>query len=336
MSIFFSHLERPYAKESLPKEKDIYGRIREYLHVDGVDKMILGIGDCRTGTTAWLAAASRAGFPAYYQPAKAALRCLKTEKNGPPTTPEHIYFGEKGNIVVVKETIGPQNHTESTLDPVKSYTHNKFDNKGLDPSQLHVVFFVRNPVSVLQSWHRIFGEGVDESRGLHAMHPDVVDANYVTAAQTEISIYEDLVNKNISHTVFAQELLTPPSWMNPADYNNHYASILSTIFDRAGTPITPEQAMFAVSGWNVQGPQYLMDRITFPREPVYNFEGGISPTLESHGYQHVTKNATLADITNDDIRDTFETAQLTLYYNELLKVSAEHLDVPEHERFYLR
>lgn len=334
--MFLSYLEQSKYREGQPKEKDIYGRIREYLHVDGVDKMILGVGDCRTGTTAWLAAAARAGFPAYYQPAKAALRCIKTEKNGERLTPQHIHFGEKSNIVVAKETIGPQNHTESTLDPVKSYTFNHFDNKGLNTNQLHVVFFVRNPVAILQSWHRIFGGGV-VNKGLNAMHPDVVDANFVTAAQTEMGIYEELHNKNIPHTVFAQELLTPPEWMKKEDHHIHYERILSKIFNRAGAPITDEQAYFAVNNWQQEGSQYLLDRITFPTEPVYNFEGGISPTLESPGYRHVANNATLADITNDDLRDTFQTAELTLFYNELLQISAKHLDVDasDYERFYL-
>ena len=300
------------------------GRIREHLHLEGVDKMILGVGDCRTGTTAWLAAASRIGFPAYYQPGKAAMRCMMQEGY----EPEDIYFAQPGKpIVVAKETIGPQNIEECTLNPVRTYKYDNYDNRGLNPSQLHVVFFIRNPVAILRSWHKIFGPGssvspMDLSQLIH---------NFVHSAQKEREIYSELVMQEIPHTVFAQELLEPPEGIDQA---THSARVMQTIFERAGITVSDEAALFAVSDWQKEGVENLKARIKFPREPHYNYEGGIYPTLASKGYQFVPQQVSLDDLTDDE-RSVFQTTDLIGFYNDLLPVSAQHLLVERYDHLSL-
>lgn len=329
---FYPH-KRTNGKEGIfPEKKNIYGQVRDLFNFEGVDKMILGVGDCRTGTTAWLAAMARAGFPAYYQVGKGGMRCLlkNMSDNENNWIPDSVHFGEKGRTVVAKETIGPQNNIECTFNPVKAYSYSDYDKKGLSPDQLHVVFFVRNPVSTLQSWHNIFGDGARKT-GAKPLDPDVLVSNYMLAARTELTIYDQLLQNNIPHTVFAQELLQAPAGVSQAI---HSKNILRTITDRAGTPITDKQALFAVTNWKKQGVEYLEKRIFFPNEPNYNYEGGIYPTLASEGYGYFHQNVSQANLSPFDLT-SFQSAELIDSYNDLLERSAQDLGVEQIDHLYL-
>lgn len=334
MSFYYSERDRysPSGKERAPREKNIYGRVRELFNFDGVSKMILGVGDCRTGTTAWLAAMARANFPAYYQIGKGGMRCMlkNMEEDTDKWVPDKVNFGEKGSIVVAKETIGPQNITECTFNPVKAYSYSDYDKKGLDPNQLHVVFFVRNPVSTLQSWHNVFGEGAKKS-GVKPIDSEQLIYNYMLSAQTELQIYDQLNQQNIPHTVFAQELLQAPEGINQA---YHSAQILKTISDRAGAPISDKQALFAVSDWQKQGAEYLKKKIYFPNEPNYNYEGGIYPTLASEGYGYLHRSVSQDSLTPLHLSG-FQSAELIDSYNDLLDKSAQDLGINDYDHLYL-
>ncbi len=322
------------------KETNVYGEVRQHLHFDGVDRMILGIGDCRTGTTAWLAAAARAGFPAYYQIGKGALRCIQNTEidlnSGDKLyVPEHVSFGQRGNVVVAKETIGPQNSTECTYNALRSYLHNDYDNKGLDPSQLHVVFFARNPVATYHSWKQAIGEGSP----IHPMDSKTMEGHFLLAALTEKAILKQLREDNISHTVFAQELLVPPPGVSQAD---HSAYILSTIFDQAGAPLATDQAMHAVTncqeGANTinqyPGLTFFKNNIKFAHEPPYNWDGAIAPTLKGDSYKAMPQQVSLNSL-NDSERRFFQTTEIfDTYYYDLLPQSIDQLGLEEFETFY--
>lgn len=305
--------------KSTPKETGtIYDEIRKHLHFKGVEKLMLGVGDCRTGTTAWLAAASRIDFPAYYQPAKAIMRCLMADQE-----PEDIYFTKKRRkIVVAKETIGPHNPIECTLNPLDLYlsdgkSHNG-DNRGLSPEQLHVVFFLRNPVAILKSWQKAFSE----DNKVNPIDPKTLLSNFVLAARTEMLIYKQLQEQEISHTVYVQELLQDLD--GRGDFHEPY--ILQRIFSNAGIPLSPTQAVYATTGWQEQGAPGLKKRIKFPYEPPYNAEGTTDRILNSTRYQFVGQPATLADMTSYELT-AFQSAGLIKFYNQLLPVSADHLGV---------
>lgn len=336
MSYAYTEGYRPFNPEQDKSEKNIYGKVRDLLHFDEVDKMILGVGDCRTGTTAWLAAAVRAGFPGYYQAGKGGMRCILKniqEGNNPNKrwVPDNIYFGQHGRTVVAKETIGPQNPTECSFNPVKAYSYSNYDKKGLDPSQLHIVFFLRNPVSTFLSWEKVFSKEVSKKSHVKPLDLGTLKSNFTLAARTEMDIYKQLVEENRSFTVFAQELLQAPPGVDQAV---HSAQVLQTIFDRAGAPISDNQAMFAVSNWREQGPDWLKDRIFFPNEPDYNYEGGIYPTLNSEGYGYIHRDTSLRALNAFDL-SYFESADLIDFYNDHLHESAEHLGIKEFEHLYL-
>lgn len=334
MAIYFKKEGTPRNGSEFPQRETLYGKIRKHLNFDGVDQMVLGIGDCRTGTTAWLAASRRLKFPVFYQPAKAILRCIVANEQ-----PEEVVFGmnqgkngfvskeqldepdEPKKIVVAKDTIGPHNPIECTLNPLDAYLYSAQDNRGLPQEKLFVNFFVRSPIRIWESWKKVF----------HRTDPDFLLANFINAAQTERGVYEQVLQLGIPHTVFAQELLQDVDGRG----KNHPAQVLKTLYSRAGILLPDNDFIHATTGWNKKGQPSEKSQIIFPKEPPYDSEG-IDTTLNSSGYFYVgpKTSGTPEDLTPHEL-NMFESAYLFDSYNQSLETSAEHLQVKNFEQFYI-
>lgn len=108
--------------------------------------VVLCVSPCRSGSTAILRVVGAAGVDSYYQPMKTVLRWQSVGK------PIHLKLDYKTNPIYIKETLGPYNKEECSLDPIKSLLEN-----GIQPNNLILITLGRHPTKTWASWQKVWG-----------------------------------------------------------------------------------------------------------------------------------------------------------------------------------
>jgi len=109
-------------------------------------KIIISISPCRSGSTAILRVFGAAGIKAHYQQIKTLMRW---ETVG---TILNWEFPHTDDIVFLKETLGPYNTKDATLNPI-----NVLIDSGIRLNQITILILGRKPVDTWRSWKRIWG-----------------------------------------------------------------------------------------------------------------------------------------------------------------------------------
>lgn len=112
-------------------------------------KIYLGVGPCRSGTTAFLQVFANAGVKSWYQPIKTMLRdSVKKKLN-------YDFELPSTDSIFIKETIGAGTKLECTLDPLRILIE-----AGVPKEKIEVIGFVRDPIAVQASWNKYVKEGL--------------------------------------------------------------------------------------------------------------------------------------------------------------------------------
>lgn len=107
-------------------------------------KLIVIVGPCRTGTTAFANVFAKAGITVYMQPIKSARRAKEAGKKIIP------WKIKEESMAVVKETLGAITEAEF-FDPIEILL-----NIGYPREKLVLIAMVRNPYKTLSSWREMW------------------------------------------------------------------------------------------------------------------------------------------------------------------------------------
>ncbi len=227
-------------------------RIIERIHVDGrspIPSMVLCLGPCRSGTTAILRLIAESGVKSYSQPIKGILRHLAKGT----LDSRCDWFVPNCSWICLKETSGPFNRAESTLDYLKVlsevYSHSLpegFRERGQRDSSiawmranLHVVVIGREVHDTWVSWreaHRRVMKHVEATeRWYYETSDDGLFDNFVSAFQSVERMRQTALESSIPVTHYVSELNAQPVAASVA------------LFRRIGLPFEPTSL-----GWTKQ------------------------------------------------------------------------------------
>jgi hypothetical protein len=210
--------------------------------------IVLCIAPCRSGTTASLRVYAESGVGAYSQPIKGILRHLAKGKPAECCT----WRIPAADYLYVKETSGPFNERESTLDPLAimrrvlrrtaaEATSDDTDDLAthaleLARKRLHVVIMGREPHDTWHSWeaafHQVLKGVTPEERWYYAITRATLFRCFILAFHNVEAIRLAAQRSGISLTHYV------------AEANAHSERAFQALFDRIGWRVSPK-----TSGW---------------------------------------------------------------------------------------
>lgn len=157
--------------------------------------VVVAIAPCRSGTTAQLRVFAEAGAQAHYQPFKAILREMEQGGDLDFRIPDGI-----DQTIFIKETVGPYNEAQSTLDPIAILLE-----AGFPIEKIHLIPMLRQPLATFASWIKV-NEAVRKYFNGAIPTNDLLE-NAIVSYNTVYSIRQRAIGAGIPTTTFVQESL---------------------------------------------------------------------------------------------------------------------------------
>lgn len=267
-------------------------------------EVILAVAPCRSGTTAQLRVFAEAGLQSHYQPFKAILRDLEKDDEA------HFTLPEKEKKIFIKETIGPYNYEQSTLDPVGILLE-----AGLSKDKLHVIPMMRQPLVTYASWKKV---SADVEGGFGQIDEKNLLENAVLSYQTVSAIKERSEKEGIRTTTFVQEALRD----NPSE------SVVKSLLRR--TKLGLQQS--SVTGWKKLPPMGSeASKIVFHPEGTAPYQDTTTKIIhnrleESDGLKYFSKeDEELYRVISNEERHILEKSGVYALYDVFRKSSEADL-----------
>ncbi len=200
-----------------------------------IPNIILGVGPCRSGTTAMLRVFAEAGIDAWSQPIKTTLRDFLNGKPNP-----YVFTVPDKPVIFIKETLGADTREESTLNPLAVLL-----DAGVPAEKLHVLALTREPLATVDSWIRVIKKSSPEELVAHALQ----------AITTTARIKQQADRLGISTNSFVYESLR----------DNQPSSVIEKLFNRLGLPFSSS----ILENWLIQPLEHHPHLHLIPQLDVY-------------------------------------------------------------------
>ena len=247
-------------------QNDILDRI-SFQDVNSIPKIILSIATIRSGTTASLRVYSEVGIHSFAQPMKSIFRFLAKGKSNKDCD----WLIPKEDVIYVKETFGPFNLEEATLNPIETLFylfHNLLKNKvntehlttetlALMKKKVHLIVMGRNP---FDSWfsnketYVKFMKGVEEN-----------EKWYYEVTLEELLYYHLIAFRQVQKVATFAEYLGIPISYYVAEANKEPVKAINNLFTRIGIKTKP-----SLNNWtskSIVGGQNSKVKITIDHAP---------------------------------------------------------------------
>jgi len=187
----------------------IENKIARRIHIDdSINKVIIGIGPVRSGTTLFLRIFAQLGIHTWYQPLKAIYRGYLHNNEVDITITDDI----RGPIFI-KETLGPYTKTEASINSL-----NVLLKAGVAREKIKLITLVRDPYTTIASSVLQFSKFEERE--------DVVDIS-LKSYDTIYTIQQFAKDEGIETSSFVYE-----SWSN-----NDPLDVLEKLFSNLAIPI---------------------------------------------------------------------------------------------------
>ncbi|MBI3984936.1 MAG: hypothetical protein HY344_03275 [Candidatus Levybacteria bacterium] len=269
--------------------------------------VIVAVAPCRSGTTAQLRVFAEAGAQAHYQPFKAILREMEQGRDLDFRIPE----GDDQTIFI-KETVGPYNKPQSTLDPIAILLE-----AGFPIEKVRLIPMLRQPLATFSSWIKV-NDAVRKYFNGAIPVEDLLE-NLITSYKTVDEIRQRAINAGIPTTTFVQEALR----------DNSPRQVVQSLLTASGLRFSPT----SVKGWRNLVP------MGEPGSNIVFHPIGTEPKkdegsqvihqilLHSDGLQYISKEDREIDVLTAEQAGQLANAGLYEHYEKFRKAAQADLGV---------